>query len=326
MRYIGNICVTGGAGFIGTHVTRRLALQGYQVTVVDSLEDGTYEATIREEYMRETLLLFPDVVLRQVAVEDTDRLPDIFRQSKFDAVIHLAALAGVRPSIQDPLRYNRVNVQGTLNLLELCRETRVPIFINMSSSSVYGNIRVRPYVESMPLTEMVSPYAVTKRQAEIMVDYYAREYNMSSVSLRPFTVYGEYGRPDMFIRDTLQRVSSGETVTLFGDGTTFRDYTYVGDVVDLIVSALHKPSYGHHRIVNAGTGITTSLSDLVSRIGQTVDREPITRHIGQQQGDAYGTHANIALANHLFGYTPKVPLAQGLERTWTWMQESKCSQ
>jgi len=325
------VLVTGGAGFIGTNLVLRLRELGHSVLIVDCLDETLYGEDVKRKNLAR---IFGGPVTADFHVvddlgwvdEDVCNLSSaqssaaIWARKGVDTVFHLAGLAGVRPSLVDPLRYSRTNVEGTVAVLEFAKNHDADV-VFASSSSIYGTLR-SPFKESDRPTAMISPYAVTKRQCELLMDYYAQSTDRIRASLRFFTVYGPHGRPDMFIRDTIGKVERGETITLYGDGSSFRDYTYVDDIVDGILAAAGTPRKGHH-IYNLGFGTPNTLSYTVELIGELVGKKPIIEHIGDQEGDVPGTLADIARAQFYFGYAPKFHLLRGLTRTVEWMKENR---
>jgi UDP-glucuronate 4-epimerase len=355
--------ITGGAGFIGTNLALHLIEEGHEVTILDNFDDSLYgrehkyrnieaiykaagsdvdssdiqrmvedipyidtEAAWFAEDVGQVTVMVGDILhihsYYELHVGRTDEV--LYPLRDHDVIIHLAGLAGVRPSLADPLRYSRVNVEGTVSILELARKIDARV-VFASSSSVYGNLQV-PFFESADLTEMISPYAVSKRQGELLMDYYAREYNLHTTSLRFFTVYGPYGRPDMFIGGSLKKIHNYDEITLYGDGSTFRDYTYVSDIVyGIRAASICQEHKGRHEIYNLGCGKPTSLKDLVQLMSYAVGNPPVIRHIGEQKGDVTGTLASYTRAHEMLSYTPKVSVLDGLVRTYEWMLTDELS-
>lgn len=310
------VLITGGAGFIGSHVARRLLAQGSRVVVLDNF-DPFYDVRIKQRNVE---------ALRAAAkpgrfelIEGDVRDPAACERALrgASAVLHLGALAGVRPSIADPVRYMDVNVRGTQVLLEEIRKlpARVPV-VFASSSSVYGGNRRLPFRESDPVDRPVSPYAASKKAGEVQCACFAHLYGNPVTCLRFFTVYGPGQRPEMAIHQFARRLLDGEPLPLFGDGTTRRDYTYIDDVVDAVVAALARAD--GYRIYNIGGSRTTSLAELVALLEQVFGRTAIVEHRPEQPGDVKETYADVTLAERELGYAPKVDIAEGLARFARW--------
>ena len=323
--------VTGGAGFIGTNLARVLLQRGYDVLLVDCLDETLYGRDLK---LRNLGSLFGEsvepIVCSRAGFYESDHLTwigasvinhdtlwRIARDMDVEVIFHLAALAGVRPSLEDPLKYSRYNVEGTVSVLETAKTIGCSV-VFASSSSIYGELPT-PFSEDAVPTAMISPYAVSKLQGELLMDYYAREWGVPGASLRFFTVYGPHGRPDMFIRKTIEKVERGETITLYGDGGSFRDYTYVDDIVNGVIAAGHTVIGGHH-VYNLGCGKPNSLLETVRLIGEAVGREPVVQHIEDQKGDVPGTLADISKAREELDYEPLVDLAEGIKLTVEWMR------
>lgn len=311
-----NLLVTGGAGFIGSHLVERLLADGHRVTVLDDFNDF-YTPERKEENLREVR---NRIALHRVGLHDRAALERIVGAGGFDAIVHLAARAGVRPSIQHPQLYVDTNVTGTLNLLEAARLAKVPRFVFGSSSSVYGLCRTIPFREDVPLQETISPYASTKLAGEQLCSNYAHLYGLRTVCLRFFTVYGPRQRPDLAIHQFTERISAGRAIRQFGDGTTRRDYTYVDDIVSGIVGAL-KHDGAIFDVFNLGGSETTSLSTLIGLIEQLVGRAAVIERLPEQPGDLPVTYADIGKARAAFGYAPQTPLQEGLAKFVEWFQE-----
>jgi UDP-glucuronate 4-epimerase len=315
------VLVTGGAGFIGSHLVDRLLGAGAtSVTVVDDFNDF-YDPALKRANVREHE---GDPAFRLVEADllDERALSALFDREPFDTVVHLAARAGVRPSLADPLLYQRVNVEGTARLLELARRSGVPRFVFGSSSSVYGARSRVPFLETDDVSRPVSPYAATKVAGEAMCHVYSHLFGMQVVCLRFFTVYGPRQRPDLAIHKFATAMLEGRPVTLFGDGTTARDYTYVDDIVDGIVAAMR---YGAtpFEIVNLGGERPVPLADLVRTIAGALGVEPRIERLPEQPGDVPLTCASVDKARGLLGYEPRVGLEEGVARFVAWLEERR---
>lgn len=309
-----HILVTGGAGFIGSHLVRRLLGRGDRVTVLDDFNDF-YDPALKRANVA-PLLNRPDYRLVEGDIRDQAKIETLFAAGNFDGVIHLAARAGVRPSLREPILYEDVNCIGTLRLLEAARKHGPKVFIFGSSSSVYGINEKVPFAEDDEVNQPISPYATTKRAGELLCFNYHHLYGFKTACLRFFTVYGPAQRPEMAIAKFTDLLARGETIPLYGDGSTRRDYTYVDDIVDGIVAALDlAPGF---EIFNLGGAETTSLKDLVRMLAGELAVEPSIEYLPEQPGDVPITYAEVGKAARLLGYSPKVPIALGLKRFVAW--------
>ncbi len=312
-----HILVTGGAGFIGSHLTRRLLARGDRVTVLDDFNDFYDPARKRENIA--PLLGRPDYQLMEGDIRDEPLVDRLFAEGRFDGVVHLAARAGVRPSLQEPVLYEDVNCIGTLRLLEAARRYGPKLFLFGSSSSVYGINEKVPFSEDDEVNQPISPYATTKRAGELLCYNYHHLYGFHIACLRFFTVYGPAQRPEMAIHKFTDLLWKGKTVPMYGDGESRRDYTYVDDIVDGLVAALDlAPGF---EILNLGGAYTTSLRDLVHWIAEELAVEPRIEYLPAQPGDVPITYADVSKAERLLGYSPKVPIREGLRRFASWYRE-----
>ncbi len=316
-----HILITGGAGFIGSHLTRRLLGRGDRITVLDSFNDFYDPARKRTNVAQFSGR--SDYRLVEGDIRDAELVDRLFDPATegggFDAVVHLAARAGVRPSLEEPILYEDVNCIGTLRLLEAARRHGPEVFTFGSSSSVYGINRKVPFSEDDPIDLPISPYATTKRTGELMCFNYHHLYGLKCSCLRFFTVYGPAQRPEMAIHKFTDRLARGETIPLFGDGGSRRDYTFVDDIIDGVVAAMDTaPGF---EILNLGGAETTRLSDLVRWLAEELDVEPRIEVLGDQPGDVPITYADVSKAGRLLGYSPKVPIREGLRRFVAWYRE-----
>ena len=316
------VLVTGGAGFIGSHLCQRLLQEGYKVVCLDNF-DPYYDPAIKRRNLEEIKATKGAKGFESVKgdIRDKALLDDIFRRSSVDLIIHLAARAGVRPSIQQPLLYEEVNVAGTLNLLEACREFGIRDFIFGSSSSVYGTNSKIPFAEDDPLEAMISPYAVTKRAGEIFCYAYHHLYGLNISCLRFFTVYGPRQRPEMAIHKFARLIDEGEKIPLYGDGTSRRDYTYIDDIIDGIMGAMR--NLKGYDIFNLGESQTTPLRKLISLIEEALGKKAIVEELPDQPGDVPVTYADITKARRLLGYAPRVNIEEGVERFARWFRDTR---
>lgn len=309
-----HILITGGAGFIGSHLAEKLIQEKHQVTIIDNF-DPFYDPIIKRKNI-ESLIGNPNFNLLEVNICDNEKLNQIFPKD-IDAIVHLAAKAGVRPSISDPISYQETNVVGTQNLLELSRKNNTKSFIFASSSSVYGVNKKVPWKESDRVLEPISPYASTKVSSELLGHVYSHLYGIRFLALRFFTVYGPRQRPDLAIHKFFRMILNNEPLTMYGDGSTYRDYTYVDDIVDGICQAI-KYEESNYEVINIGNSDTISLADLIYEIELVVDRKANKEVMPEQPGDVPKTYADITKAKELLGYNPSTDIKQGLQKFYEW--------
>jgi UDP-glucuronate 4-epimerase len=314
------VLVTGGAGFIGSHLCQRLLQEGYEVVCLDNF-DAYYDPAIKRRNLEEIEASegANGFQLVEGNIRDKGLVDDLFRRSSFDLIIHLAARAGVRPSIEQPLLYEEVNVAGTLNLLEACREFGVRNFIFGSSSSVYGKNRKVPFAEDDPLEAMISPYAVTKRIGELFCYVYHHLYGLNIPCLRFFTVYGPRQRPEMAIHKFARLIHQGERIPLYGDGTSRRDYTYIDDIIGGIMGAVR--NLRGYDIFNLGESQTVPLRELIFLLEEALGKKAEVEELPEQPGDVPITYADITKARRLLGYDPKVSIAEGVGQFVRWFRD-----
>jgi UDP-glucuronate 4-epimerase len=312
------VLVTGGAGFIGSHVSEALLRSGNEVVIVDELNDF-YDPRLKERNLAE-IAKMGQYKFYRADIRQADALAEIFAQEKISAVIHLAARAGVRPSLSQPILYEEVNVIGTLQLLELCRHYAVKNFIFGSSSSVYGINSKLPFAEDDAITSPISPYATTKRAGELMAFNYAYLYHLPVTCLRFFTVYGPRQRPEMAIHKFTREIMAGEVVKLYGDGESRRDYTYIDDIVAGVMAALACPQ--PFAIYNLGNSAPVSLNDLITMIEKECGQVANRAYLPAQAGDVPVTYADISKATKELGFAPQTDLARGINRFVAWYRVS----
>ncbi|HJS23096.1 MAG TPA: GDP-mannose 4,6-dehydratase [Pyrinomonadaceae bacterium] len=315
-----NLLITGGAGFIGSHlVDRLLATDVERVTVIDDFNDF-YDPSIKRDNIREHLK-DPRYSLNEVDIRNRAALEQVFKTNNFDCVVHLAARAGVRPSLSEPQLYTETNINGTLNLLELARSSNIKQFVFGSSSSVYGINAKVPFSEDDPIRQPISPYAATKGAGELLCHTYSHLYGLRCVCLRFFTVYGPRQRPDLAIHKFAKLISEREPIPVFGDGTTRRDYTYVDDIIDGVMAAIdYKQS--NYEVINLGESRTVELNELISLLEKQLDTHAIIDRQPPQPGDVPQTFADISKARTLLGYQPKTQIEEGLHRFVEWFRMS----
>jgi UDP-glucuronate 4-epimerase len=305
--------VTGGAGFIGSHLVEKLLSAGHEVSILDDFNDF-YDPAIKRANIA---AVADDVRVHTIDLRDDRAVKDLFHREKFDVIAHIAARAGVRPSISNPQLYYETNVNGTLHLLEAARLTGIERFIFASSSSVYGVSKVVPFSEDLRLTQTISPYAATKIAGEFLCSTYSHLYNMRVVALRFFTVYGARQRPDLAIHQFTRRIHAGQPIDQFGDGSTRRDYTYVDDIIQGVMATLRYegPLFD---IFNLGESETIELRALIAEIERALGRKAQIHQLPEQPGDVPLTCADISKAKRLLGYQPTTPLRDGVPKFVEW--------
>lgn len=317
----GNILVTGAAGFIGSHLSQRLLAEGYRVFALDNFSDF-YDPYIKRKNI-EDCLHHPGFTLIEADIRDHKRINAIFELYPIDMVVHLAAMAGVRPSIENPQLYAEVNVSGTVNLLAAAAQKGIKNFIFASSSSVYGGNTKLPFAESDPVDNPISPYAATKKAGELLCYNWHHHYQMSMLCLRFFTVYGPRQRPDLAIHKFSRLIHDSQALPVFGDGSTSRDYTYIDDLIEGICAAMAYVQTGcHFEIINLGESETISLSAMINYLEQVSGKPVVRRRLALQTGDLPHTYADISKARKLLGYEPSTPFAEGIGRWWDWFSQA----
>lgn len=307
------ILVTGGAGFIGSHLVERLLGAGHEVAILDDFNDF-YDPRIKRANVG---AIGDAVAIHEADLRDRAAVEKIVGGGRFAVIIHLAARAGVRPSIQQPELYYETNVNGTLHLLEAARKSGIARFIFASSSSVYGLAKEVPFSEELHLTQTISPYAATKIAGEFLCSTYSHLYRMRIVALRFFTVYGPRQRPDLAIHQFTRRIWNGKPIDQFGDGTTRRDYTYIDDIIQGVTASLGYDG-PHFDIFNLGESRTIALKDLIVAIEKALGRQAKINVLPEQPGDVPLTCADISKARRLLGYNPTTPLEIGLPKFIEW--------
>lgn len=313
--------VTGGAGFIGSSLADFLLKKDYKVVVIDNFCDF-YDPSIKRNNVKDNLDN-PNYKLYEIDLRNKDDVEKVFRENKIDVVIHLAAMAGVRPSIENPILYQEVNCIGTQNLLEVMKEYGIKNLVMASSSSVYGNNKKVPFKETDIVDYAISPYAATKKSNEVMTHVYHKLFNMNVIMLRFFTVYGPRQRPDLAINKFTRLMLNDEEVTMFGDGTTSRDYTYIDDIVSGIYSSINYVLNNNdvYEIVNLGNSSPISLKEMINTIAEVLNKEPKIKEMPMQQGDVNITYADISKAKEMLNYDPKTPFKEGIEKFVKWYKE-----
>jgi UDP-glucuronate 4-epimerase len=311
------ILITGGAGFIGSHLVEKLLTAGHQVAILDDFNDF-YDPQIKHANIAGVA---KDVTMYHVDLRDGASVRNLFHREKFETVVHLAARAGVRPSIQHPQLYYDTNVSGTLHLLDAASVAGVERFVFASSSSVYGISKKVPFSEDQHLTQTLSPYAATKIAGEFLCSTYSHLNQMRVVALRYFTVYGPRQRPDLAIHQFTRRIYAGQPIEQFGDGTTRRDYTYIDDVIQGTMAAL-KYDGPLYDIFNLGESDTIQLRDLIAAIENALGKKAKINRMPEQPGDMPLTCADISKARKLLDYNPATRFSDGLPRFMEWFLRS----
>lgn len=337
MRYL----VTGGCGFIGSHLVEQLLKNGHNVINVDNFDDfynyqikikntlesvgldNVFPFSDKEKDMQELqaqLSGLESYKLYYQDLRDIDGLRKIFSENSVDMVIHLAALAGVRPSIERPLDYADVNIKGSMHLWELCKEFGVKKFVCASSSSVYGNNEKVPFSETDNVDRPISPYAATKKCGEILGHTYHHLYNIDMIQLRFFTVYGPRQRPDLAIHKFTQIISDGGNIPFYGDGTTARDYTYIDDIIDGILKSMCYLENNDkvYEILNLGESEVINLNEMLSTLEENIGKKAHKTALPMQAGDVNKTNADISKAKNMIGYAPKTHFQNGIKKFMEW--------
>lgn len=315
------ILITGGAGFIGSHLSEWLLRRESSVLCLDNF-DNFYDPNLKIKNAERVRKAFPNrFELITGDVRNPDHLSEIFKGHRIDSVIHLAARAGVRPSLAEPLLYEDVNIRGTVSLLEACRSHGIHRFVFASSSSVYGENQRIPFSERDLDIQPVSPYGATKRAGELLCYTYSHLYGMDISCLRIFTAYGPRQRPEMAIHKFTRLIDQGERIPMYGDGSYRRDYTYIDDLIEGIVAAMdHLKGF---EIYNLGESQTTSLRELILLIEKALSKKATIEKLEVQPGDVSVTYADITKARERLGYRPKVKIEEGIERFARWYRTER---
>lgn len=338
--------VTGGAGFIGSTLVGKLLLEGNKVINIDNFNDY-YDLSIKIENVLESVGYTQSIInneklkkeerleklkkdinsdnynLEIVDIRDIEELDRIFYNNEIDCVINLAAMAGVRPSLEDPMLYTDVNIKGLMNLLECCKKYEVKKFIQASSSSVYGNSKTVPFKETDIVDFAISPYAATKKSGEVIGHTYYHLYNIDMVQLRFFTVYGPRQRPDLAIHKFTKMILAGEAIPFYGEGDTERDYTFIDDIVDGIYKSIQhiEKNNGVYEIINLGESETISLKKMVEVIENSLGKKALINKMPMQPGDVQRTNADITKAKKMIGYNPETNFKDGIDKFIKWYKK-----
>lgn len=324
------ILVTGGAGFIGSSLCEKLMDLGNDIIIVDNFNDF-YNPSIKikniDNLKEKNISNKKALNVYQVDIRDTNALEGIFEKENIDLVIHLAAMAGVRPSITNPLLYSDVNINGTINILNMCVKYNIKKLIFASSSSIYGNNKKIPFSEEHIVETPISPYAMTKKSGELICYTYHHLYKMDMACLRFFTVYGPKQRPDLAIYKFTKNIFEGSKIQLYGDGTTQRDYTYIDDIIDGIVKTTNwiMEKKQVFEVFNLGESKTISLKNMIATIEKHIGKKADIEYIGLQPGDVEKTYANIEKAKRILNYNPQIEFEDGIEKFVRWYKEEYIS-
>ncbi len=310
------ILVTGGAGFIGSHLSEALVAAGHDVVILDDFNDY-YDPAVKENNLAS---LRGKVEIVRGDISDDAVVVEVFARHNFDGVFHLAARAGVRPSIANPRLYFSTNMDGTLNLLEACRHNAVKFFVFASSSSVYGVNKKVPFAETDPIERTISPYAATKLAGEQMCSNYSHLFGLRCACLRFFTVYGPRQRPDLAISKFTSALLHDRSIDRYGNGSTARDYTYVDDIVRGILAAADYTEKSPFEIFNLGGAATTTLNELIGIVEAAVGKKAVINDLPNQPGDVPKTYADVAKAEKILGYQPMTPIREGIVKYVEWQR------
>lgn len=328
--------ITGAAGFIGSHLAEKLASQGNTIIALDNF-NNFYDPSIKRkniEIIRESLSQGASLHLYEGDIRDMDILREVLKDVKSFAnageeiaMLHLAAMAGVRPSLQNPALYEEVNIKGTLNLLNICKEFKIERFLFASSSSIYGNSAKAPFKESDSSSEPISVYAATKKAGELMCHVYAHLYSIKTIVLRFFTVYGPRQRPDLAIHQFTKKIHNGEPIDIYGNGDSQRDYTYIDDIMDGVLKSVDRLENKNipltYEIYNLGESQTVKLSRLIQLIEKALDKKAAVNKMSQQPGDMFITCADISKAKQILQYAPSVTIEEGVNRFAEWFMHNR---
>jgi UDP-glucuronate 4-epimerase len=318
--------VTGAAGFIGAHLCAALLARGDRVIGIDNFDPFYDRSTKLDNLSRIACCGLRRIELTEGDIRDAALMRRVMAAARPGVIYHLAALAGVRPSIADPARYVSVNLDGLVSILEAARAAGGPAIVFASSSSVYGNNRTVPFAETDPVDEPISPYAATKRGGELLCHAYAHLFGLKIAALRFFTVFGPAQRPDLAIAAFMQRIAEGDEVPMYGDGSTSRDYTYIDDIIAGVLAApealrrLQVAPGGVYRIWNLGGSHPVPLREMIDAVARVVGRPARVRPQAMQPGDVDRTFADLTRARAELGYQPHTPFEDGLRRQWAWVQ------
>ena len=310
-----NILITGGAGFIGSTLADRLLNEGNKIIVLDNFNDY-YDVKLKEQNVGVNINN-PDYKLYRGDICDRELTEKVFSENNIDKVVHIAARAGVRPSLEDPLEYVRSNIEGTVNILEKMKAYGVKKIVFASSSSVYGNCKADKFSEDLKVTEPISPYAATKSACEQILYTYSKLYEINTVCLRFFTVYGPKQRPDLAIRKFIELIEQNKPIPVYGDGTTMRDYTFIEDIISGICAAINYDKTPYE-IINLGGGSPITLKEMIETIEDVLGKSAQKNYVPLQPGDVNKTVSDITKAKKLLDYQPKTTFKEGIQKFVEW--------
>lgn len=310
-----NILITGGAGFIGSTLADKLLEKNNKIVVIDNFNDY-YSPKLKEKNIKHNLDN-KNYKLYRGDICDKNLLSKIFEENKIDVVVHIAASAGVRPSIENPLSYVKNNIEGTVNILEVMKRKNVQRIVFASSNSIYGNCKEEIFSEDLKVSEPISPYAASKSACEQFLYTYSKLFDIQVVALRFFTVFDPRQRPDLAIRKFIDLIKENKPIPVYGDGTTIRDYTYVDDIVDGIIGAINYNDTPYE-IINLGGGAPVSLNEMISTIEKVLNKKAKIEHLPMQLGDVNKTAADITKAKKLLNYNPKTSFKEGIIKFIEW--------
>ena len=315
--------ITGGAGFIGSTLADRLLKEGNKVIVIDNFNDF-YNPRIKENNIKHNLNN-PSFKLEKIDIRNSKEVERVFSENRIDNIMHLAAMAGVRPSIENPILYQEVNCLGSQIILEAMKKYGVKNIVFASSSSVYGNTKSVPFKETDTVDYAISPYAATKKANEVMCHVYHKLYDFNIILLRFFTVYGERQKSDLAINKFTRLIMNGEPIPVFGDGTTSRDYTYVQDIVDGITKSFKyiEENENVYEILNLGESQPITLNEMIETIERVLKKKAIINRLPMQPGDVDRTYADISKAKRLIGYSPKTSFEEGINKFVNWYKDNE---
>ena len=316
-----NICITGGAGFIGSHLCENLVKEGHKVICIDNF--SKFYSPILKKRNINWLNQQDNFILKKEDIRDKSSIDNIFADFAIDTVIHCAAMAGVRPSIENPELYNQVNITGTMNILEAMKKHDIKKLIFASSSSVYGNNESIPFSENDNVDFPISPYAATKKAGELLIHTYHHLYNISALCLRFFTVYGPRQRPDLAIYKFTEKIANNEIIPVYGDGSTERDYTYITDIIDGVIKAIDylNSNSNCYEIFNLGESTTIKLSLMISTIEKYLGKKAKKKFLQLQPGDVKRTFADVKKSREKLNYNPQTSFEKGIEKFVEWYEK-----
>jgi len=311
--------VTGGAGFIGSTLCEKLIALNQKIICIDNF-NNFYNPLIKKNNIA-NLTKDKNFVLYEADICNRNSLKKIFEENKIDLVVHLAAMAGVRPSIENPLLYEKVNIEGTINILECLRENNIKKMIFASSSSVYGGNKKIPFSEEDKVDNPISPYAATKKAGELICYTYHHLYDITTYCLRFFTVYGPRQRPEMAIHKFTRQIFSSNEISMFGDGSTSRDYTYIDDIVTGVINCMQ--NIKGYEIINLGNSRPTSLINLIKLLEKASKKQAVIKKEQMKPGDVFTTFADISKASKLINYSPETSIEEGINKFILWYKQMK---